>query len=160
MKTTITKNDLLTKDLTHKYGGNGYMMIEDIDSEYCRITMSGPISLHRFQAFMAWKPCLSVSRQQKDFKDPESPIVDVEISPETFDQVQKLRAEIKAGHYFHHGYKTGEGVQVNKTGTLHFDGCPTLDCLVGQLRGRRRSRIEGGIERPPRGRRHWPFWCR
>lgn len=98
-KTTVTKSDLLTKDLTHRYGGNGWMMIEDIDAEYCRITMAGPISLGGFQAFLAWKPCLSVSRQRKDFKDPASPIVDVEISPDTFDQVQKLRAELKAGNY-------------------------------------------------------------
>lgn len=75
------------------------MMIEDIDAEYCRITLSGPISLHKFQAFLAWKPYLSVSRQRKDFKDPNSEIVDVVIAPETFDQVQKLRAEIKSGNY-------------------------------------------------------------
>lgn len=98
-KTTVTKSDLLTKDLTHRYGGNGWMMIEDIDTEYCRITMAGPIDLGRFQAFMAWKPCLSVSRRRKDFQDPKSEIIDVKISPETFDQVQKLRAELKAGNY-------------------------------------------------------------
>lgn len=84
MKTSITKNDLLTKELTHKYAGNGWMMIEDIDNEYCRITLAGPVSLHRFQAFIAWKPILTAG---------------IPIVPETFDQVQKLRAEIKAGNY-------------------------------------------------------------
>ena len=79
------------------------MMIEDIDAEYCRITLAGPISLHKFQAFLAWKPYLSVSRQRKNFKEPESPknpVVDIEISPETFNQVEKLRAEIKAGNCY------------------------------------------------------------
>lgn len=37
MKSTLTKKQLETQQLVHHKGGNGWGMVEDIDSEYCRV---------------------------------------------------------------------------------------------------------------------------
>lgn len=39
----ITTKQLNECDLTHKYGGNGFVMVEDLDKEYCRVTEQGTI---------------------------------------------------------------------------------------------------------------------
>lgn len=41
MKITITQQQLETCDLTHVHGGNGFVMVEDLDKEYCRVAACG-----------------------------------------------------------------------------------------------------------------------
>lgn len=57
--TTITPEELSDYELEHVNGGIGYMMVQDIDAEYCRIAMSGPGSITT--VVMAAKSRLSVA---------------------------------------------------------------------------------------------------
>lgn len=41
MKITITQQQLETCDLTYVHGGSGFVMVEDLDKEYCRVSMCG-----------------------------------------------------------------------------------------------------------------------
>lgn len=59
MKPKLSKQDLINFQLTHRHGGNGWVMIEDIDKEYCRVIdcFACPETA---RGFLAWKPTLSI----------------------------------------------------------------------------------------------------
>jgi hypothetical protein len=66
----ITKQDLIEYDLTHEHAGNGFAMVEDIDSEWCRVAfVATPIT----QVFLAWKKKLRVTTISKSKDTPPEP---------------------------------------------------------------------------------------
>lgn len=76
-------------ELHHDHAGNGWIMVENIDEEFCRVVSAGRGQLSP-QAYLAWKPKLKIQMQQD--KVTPQPIRD-DVKP----AVMALRAEIKAG---------------------------------------------------------------
>lgn len=90
---TITKEQLESYELNHQHAGNGWMMVEDIDDDWCRVVSS---SLN--QAFLVWKKKISISKIRERYDDPESPMVDVKIREgHVKKQLMELRKKIKSG---------------------------------------------------------------
>jgi len=93
----ITKQDLIEYDLTHEHGGNGFAMVEDIDSEYCRVVrVQTPIT----QALLAWKPKLQVTMMQKDKDSPLEPrtlSLSSRFCEGFMKELANLRRDLKAG---------------------------------------------------------------
>ena len=93
----ITKQDLIEYDLTHEYAGNGFAMVEDIDSEYCRVAfINTPIT----QVFLAWKKKLSVTTVSKDKDTPPEPWTlgfSSRLNGEFMGELAALRRGIKSG---------------------------------------------------------------
>lgn len=81
----ITKQEMETMTLEHRHGGNGWVMIEDVDSEYARVVAAGA-GLHLGHiVYLAAKDRLSLGYK--------SEAISSELRPE----VDKLRKGIRAG---------------------------------------------------------------
>jgi len=93
----ITKQDLIEYDLTHEHGGNGFAMVEDIDSEWCRVAwVKEPIT----QAFLAWKKKLRVTTISKSKDTPPEPwtlAFSSRLHEQFMDELAKVRRGIKSG---------------------------------------------------------------
>jgi hypothetical protein len=93
----ITKQDLIEYDLTHEHGGNGFAMVEDIDSEWCRVAfVNTPIT----QAFLAWKKKLRVTTISKSKDTPPEPwtlVFSSRLYERFMDELAKVRRGIKSG---------------------------------------------------------------
>ena len=76
----ITKEQLLNFELSHRHGGNGYVMCEDIDEDYCRVTPAHASDDWGTLAYLASKAHMS-------------PFKEAEISEE----LVQLRADFKSG---------------------------------------------------------------
>lgn len=59
----ITTKQLMECDLTHKHSGNGFVMVQDLDKEYCRVSMCGKHGLGPI-VYLAAKDRLSVSPER------------------------------------------------------------------------------------------------
>lgn len=92
MTELLTKHQLENFELNHAKAGNGYIMCEDIDSEYCRLTEHRAGERFGARAFLAAKSQLSVMRVVKDKVS-----VDIKIHPDLVEPVKKLRADFKSG---------------------------------------------------------------
>lgn len=89
----ITQKQLETHDLTHRHAGNGYAMVQDLDSEYCRISLYGKNLGSR--AHLAAKSQLEITRRPIEA---DGPVVDIKIPAEILEPLQKLRDEIRCGN--------------------------------------------------------------
>jgi len=93
----VTKQDLIEYDLTHEHGGNGFAMVEDIDSEYCRVVRVGtPIT----QALLAWKQKLRVTTMAKDkdsLPEPRTLAFSSRFCQGFMEELANLRRDLKAG---------------------------------------------------------------
>lgn len=76
-------------EMRHDHAGNGLIMVENIDEEFCRMVSAGRGTFDP-QAFLAWKPKLRVGLQE-DRLTPQ-PIRD-DVKP----AILELREDIKAG---------------------------------------------------------------
>jgi len=90
-KCTLTHDQLHNFVLSHSRGGNGWVMFENIDREYCRV---GPVTSHPEQVFLAWKPLLTVELT----KDPQTgQLTECQIPDELLLKVKEIRDKIKSG---------------------------------------------------------------
>lgn len=88
-----TKKQLETYDLTHRHGGNGWAMCQDLDGEYCRVTSYANGQLGS-QAFLAAKSQLSITRRPVE---PNGPPVDILLPETIIEPLSKLRSELRLG---------------------------------------------------------------
>lgn len=84
-----TNEELEQFEMRHAHGGTGWIMVENIDEEFCHVVSAGRGQISP-RAFLAWKPKLKV-HVQEDKVTPQ-PIRD-DVKP----AVLELRKEIKAG---------------------------------------------------------------
>jgi len=93
----ITKQDLIEYDLTHEHGGNGIAMVEDIDSEWCRVAfVATPIT----QVFLAWKKKLRVTMVSKTMDGPPEPwtlVFSSRLYEQFMGELAALRRGIRSG---------------------------------------------------------------
>lgn len=87
----MTKAQLENYELTHAHAGNGFVLLEDIDSRYARILEAYPSGTP--QAFLAYKKKLSVSQQ----KEKDGTWVDVPIKADKRSEFDALRKAIRDG---------------------------------------------------------------
>lgn len=87
----ITQKELETCDLTHRHAGNGWVMVQDLDKEYCRISGQGAKEFGN-RAYLAAKSCLTPTElfvEEKKIRPP--------IPTHLIDPLKKLREELKSG---------------------------------------------------------------
>ena len=80
----ITEHQMKTKELTHRHGGNGWVVCQKLDKDYVRVT---PVDgkEHGKRAYLAAVSCLSVWEHQKHMTD------------EVVANVASLRDKIESG---------------------------------------------------------------
>lgn len=91
--TMITESELKQYELTHDHGGNSWVMVENFDDEYCRVSGVSSKDVDD-RAYLAWKKKLKVSEYRED---KEGPLLKKKISPEAMDEVCNLRNALRAG---------------------------------------------------------------
>jgi hypothetical protein len=89
----ITDKELKEYEVTHDHGGNGFVMVENLDEEYCRISGVSNKDVDN-RAYLAWKKKLRVSEHRED-KD--SPLQRKRIPIAALDKVCQLRNALLAG---------------------------------------------------------------
>lgn len=94
----MTKSELSNHQLVHEHGGNGFVMVQDVDAEYCRLAFAGPKSktVGR-QAFLAWKKKLSIEEGYIDPKQPALGRIKLKIADELKPDLEQVRAGITNG---------------------------------------------------------------
>lgn len=95
----ITNVELTEYELDHRHGGMGWVMVQDIDSEFCRIAATGGSVTKRVgrQAFLAAKSLLTVSLKREDPKEKDSPMVACRIPEDILPDLAEVRRGIKSG---------------------------------------------------------------
>ena len=72
----ITRTELIEYELTHDHAGNGLAMVEDIDSDWCRVVRMGVNHAGQIpDAFLAWKKKLKVHMMSPKVGDPPEPVL-------------------------------------------------------------------------------------
>jgi hypothetical protein len=91
-------NKLFTHQMEHRYGGNGFGVVQTLPDNYCRVTDLGPKNIGK-QFFLAYMPMLSVEQRQvmDAFKKPTGIWIDHEISPELLEVLTPIREALKSG---------------------------------------------------------------
>ena len=93
-------NEELNYELTHKHGGNGYVIVQVLDDNFCRVATYcsfGPTPFVGKQAFLAFGNMLSRFQVKKDPKIKDSPMVDALIPENVIQELSTLRKQIKSG---------------------------------------------------------------
>ncbi len=91
----LTQDQLENYELSHRHGGNGYVMCEDIDGDYCRVTpVHTEPTTFGTRAFLASKAHMAVFQRPV----PETnQMVDIAISDEVAGLLKLLRQDFKSG---------------------------------------------------------------
>lgn len=95
----LTKTDIETREIRHKYGGNGYAVFEDFGDEYCRLIAIGPKGHIGNRVFTVWKEiCFPHEIEVTDkVTGKVEKIVPQMITPEHIKNIQETRAKIDSG---------------------------------------------------------------
>jgi hypothetical protein len=89
----LKHKDLMDYELMHDHGGGPWVMVEDCDSEYCRLTDPGQTRPTR--AFLAWKQKLQLRFQMETDEDGNKTAVAVKRKPNP--QLDEVREGIASG---------------------------------------------------------------
>jgi len=92
----MTKTQIENNQWEHRYGGNGFAVIDLQPNDYCRVVGVGKDKLET-QAFLAWTKLLTIEKHALDWKVPNSPLVPKLLSDEAKVQLTKLREDLASG---------------------------------------------------------------
>lgn len=95
----ITEKELKECELVHDHGGIGWVMVENLDSEYCRIAGLSKTDVGN-QAFLAWKKKLKPMEYPVNKMDPDAPTGTIFLrhkEPKALDALTTLRNALLSG---------------------------------------------------------------